>query len=147
MKTNLIDEPIGFLMGITYRRMVQYLQFRLKEYGITPEQWLVLFRLGEQDGINQKEIAVRSAKDQPTTARILDVLHKKSLIEKRTCPMDRRSFLVTMTEKGKALLEQTIPVERKAVDDMLDGVDHAQLELFRRTLWQINQNIDHQLRE
>lgn len=140
-------QSIGFLLGITYRRVSHLVTIRLKELDITPEQLAVLLRLCGQDGINQKEIAIRTAKDQPTTARILDVLLRKELIEKKVSPADRRAFLIYLTEKGKSFVEQAIPLEKQAIDEMLAGIDPERLELLKDTLLTIQNNVNQVIME
>ncbi|MGC4379435.1 MarR family transcriptional regulator [Fictibacillus sp. Mic-4] len=142
-----MDESLGFLIGLTYRKMIQLLFMRLKEFDITPEQWSILLRLSREDGINQKEISIRAAKDQPTTTRILDCLHKKELIEKRTSEKDRRAFLIYLTDKGRNLIEETIPVEKKAIEDMTSGIEQQELDFFKGILLQINQNVASYLKD
>ncbi|WP_243689260.1 MarR family winged helix-turn-helix transcriptional regulator [Geotalea toluenoxydans] len=70
----LLDESIGFVVNQTALKLRTEMARRLKPFGLTPEQWSVLNRLAEQDGISQRELATRTFKDQPTTARILDKL-------------------------------------------------------------------------
>ncbi|WP_245590421.1 MarR family winged helix-turn-helix transcriptional regulator [Aneurinibacillus terranovensis] len=140
------NESIGFFMGRTYRKLTHLLFQRFKEYDITPEQWVILHRLSQQDGINQKEIAIRTAKDQPTTTRILDVLYKKALIQKQMSETDRRAFLVYLTDKGKALVEQTIPIEKSTLEEAVRGIEPAELELFKTLISQIDQNITNMMR-
>lgn len=126
---------------------MQLLTHRLKEFDITPEQLAVLIRLSKQDGINQKEIAHRAAKDQPTTARILDVLSKKGLIHKQLSPTDRRAFLVYLTNKGKDLTEQMIPIESQMIADISAGIESDQLEQFSNVLLHILRNAESLVRE
>jgi DNA-binding MarR family transcriptional regulator len=128
------DESIGFLISQTYRKIVQLVTQRLKDFDITPEQYSILCRITQQDGLNQKEIALRAAKDQPTTARILEVLVNKGLVEKRLSAADRRAYLVYSTPEGKALVEQTTPIEQRALADVVKGIDPAQLETFKNLL-------------
>jgi MarR family transcriptional regulator, transcriptional regulator for hemolysin len=78
--------------------MVNLLGARFRSHDVTPEQFSVMSCLNESDGISQKEIAERTVKDQPTTARILDCLIRKELVRKQTSETDRRSFLVYLTE-------------------------------------------------
>jgi DNA-binding MarR family transcriptional regulator len=139
---NQLDQSLGFCLSQTYRKLTQLLTLRLKEHDITPEQWVVLHQIGRSAGINQKEIAARSAKDQPTTARILDVLGKKGLIEKQMSPADRRAYLVYITAKGEALLEQTDPIESQALADAVQDIEPERVELLRETLNQFRQNIE-----
>jgi DNA-binding MarR family transcriptional regulator len=132
---------MGFIIGQTYRKIIQLLFHRLKEYDITPEQWTVLYRISQQDGINQKEIAVRTGKDQPTTARILDALYKKGLVQKEMSTADRRAFLVYLTDKGQVLVEQTTPVEKRVIDDLISGINQSEIELVKKVLMQMSENL------
>lgn len=147
MEKNVLDESIGFLTGITYRKIVNLLSLELKGLEITTEQWSVLYRISERDGINQKDIANRSGKDQPTTTRILDVLYKKGFIEKKMCKTDRRSFLVYLTKKGGDVVKKAVPIETGTLKKVTQGIDPEQLILFKKVLSQMNENIENTLRK
>ncbi|RAL21393.1 MarR family transcriptional regulator [Thermoflavimicrobium daqui] len=130
------------MIAQTYRKLNQLLFLRLKEYEITPEQWSVLYRLSQKDGINQREIAIRTSKDQPTTKRILDCLQKKNLIEKKMSPSDRRAFLIYLTDKGKHLAQQLLPIEQKIMAEISVGMDQAEINQFKNKLLLISENIN-----
>lgn len=147
MDKNVLDESIGFLTGITYRKIVHLLSLELKELEITPEQWSVLYRISEKDGINQKDIANRSGKDQPTTTRILDALYKKGFIEKKMCKTDRRSFLIFLTENGQEVAKKAAPIEIETLKKVTQGINPEQLVLFKEMLRQMNENIENTLRK
>lgn len=142
MEKNILDDSIGFLLGQTYRKIVHILSLELKELAITPEQWSVLYRISEREAINQKEIALRSGKDQPTTTRILDVLYKKGFIEKKMCKTDRRSFLVYITESGQEIVQQAIPIEKETIEKVIHGIDPNHLILLKSILSKMNKNIE-----
>ncbi|RNB90711.1 MarR family transcriptional regulator [Brevibacillus fluminis] len=129
-------------MGVIYRKISNLLMHRLKEHDITPEQWAVLYRVSEREGMIQKEIAERAGKDRPTTTRILDALEAKGFVVKQAGEQDRRSFLVFSTEKGRALIEQIVPIEKQTIADATDGISTADVELLHRLLRQIGENID-----
>lgn len=142
MKDFLQDEPIGFLIGHTYRRMIQHVTAHLRQYDLTTEQFAVLYRLSQQDGINQKELALRSAKDQPTITRILDALSKKGVIEKKLNESDRRAFLISLSPKGWELVDQAAPSEAKAIAEVFAGISPEQMDQLRQILSAMNANID-----
>ncbi|MCQ6560460.1 MarR family winged helix-turn-helix transcriptional regulator [Paenibacillus mendelii] len=137
-----LEQSMGFNMGITYRKLSTLLQNRLKEYDITPEQWAVLYQVNRADGLIQKEIAERVAKDKPTTTRILDHLEGKGLVYKKTGEQDRRSFLVHITDKGRALIEQTIPIEQGVINVIKQCVTEEEYNRFLEILVRINQQVD-----
>ncbi|MGG1616996.1 MarR family winged helix-turn-helix transcriptional regulator [Paenibacillus sp. NRS-1782] len=135
------DCSIGMLLGITHRKMSQQLMHRLKPYDISPEQWSVLYQIYQAEGLNQKEIAAKAVKDQPTTTRIIDLLDKKGWVQRVNSPQDRRAYLLHLTEAGRQLVEETLPVERGANHDFVNGISPADLEQFRQTLLQVHANL------
>lgn len=141
MKYEFFNESYGFLLGITYRRASQLFTNRLKDYEITPEQWLILRRLSCEHGISQKEVALRCEKDQPTTARILESLISKGMIEKKNSESDRRVSLVYITEKGKRIFKETIPIEKKIWEEITEDFTEEQHQLFKETLFEMNNKI------
>lgn len=133
---------IGFQLGYTYRRATHLFSSQLKPYDITPEQWSVLNQIAISEGLNQKEVATRADKDQPTTTRILDLLGKKGLIRREVSPHDRRAFLLHITESGKDLLASTTPIEQECSRLISQGIDSKQMELFWDIISQMNANIE-----
>jgi DNA-binding MarR family transcriptional regulator len=130
------------MLGVISRKVTQLFTQRLKGYDITPEQWVVLYRVQQQNGMIQKEIAERSGKDRPTTTRILDVLESKQLVLRKTGESDRRSFLVYATDKGRELIRQTEAIERLAMKDATAGFSREEHELLLKLLYRIGQNVD-----
>ena len=115
-----LDHSLGFRLGVASRRMSQLFAHRLKEYGISPEQWSVLHLIAGQEGLIQKEVAERSFKDKPTVTRILDVLEEKGLISRKPGEQDRRSFRLYPTDKGRELALKTEPLERGVNVELAD---------------------------
>ncbi|MDQ6423442.1 MarR family transcriptional regulator [Paenibacillus sp. LHD-117] len=134
--------PVGFLMGLTYRKLAALFQLRLSEYDITPEQWSALNQIDRAQGLIQKEIAERTGKDKPTTTRILDLLEKKGLIYRKTGKNDRRSLLVYSTEQGRALIRDTAEIENSVTAEVkrcMSGEEYnVLLDLLLRTHQQIS---------
>ncbi len=141
LKNSETSPSSGFQLGYTYRRAMNLLANNLKPFAITPEQWTVLNQIAIHTGLNQKEVATRVGKDQPTTTRILDLLVKKGLIRREISQQDRRAFLLHVTEKGKKLIESTIPIEQECERLMTEGIDPEQMKLFWAIISQMNENI------
>ncbi|MDF2815290.1 MAG: transcriptional regulator [Paenibacillus sp.] len=140
--SNVFHHSAGFNLGVTYRKISQLFTLRLKSHDITPEQWIVLYCIGENDGMIQKEIAELAGKDRPTTTRILDALEAKGFIIRNKGLTDRRSFLIGMTEKGQELIRQTIPIERQAVEDATQGITSEEYAQLLSILKRIGENVD-----
>ncbi len=52
---------------------------------------------------------------QSALSRLIARLEKNGLVERSTCPTDRRGVYVQLTERGRALYAETLPVQRAAL--------------------------------
>jgi len=136
-----LDTSLGFIMARASMRYKNELGRRLKPYGVTPEQWVALHRLLEQGGLTQKELAERTAKDQPTITRILDKLEQKRLIRRSDSQADRRAFRIHLTGQGIQLLEQLMPVSQQVREEACRGITDRELAALTATLDRIWSNL------
>lgn len=137
-----MDESLGFIITRTSVKVKKEFVKRLRPYDLTPEQWSILNRLGEQDGITQKELAERTFKDQPNTARILDKLEKKQLLRRADNPEDRRAFLVFLTDKGSAVRESIIPISTQLNKDAAKGLQEDESRQLIKLLNHVYENLN-----
>ncbi len=133
-----LQRSVGFMLGTAYRKASALFQSRLKRFDITPEQWSILYQVDLADGLIQKEIAERAGKDRPTTTRILDHLERKELVARRTDNCDRRSFQVGITDKGRNLIRETLPIEIKSNEDVRSCMSEEEYETLMRLLIRID---------
>ena len=135
-------DSIGFLLGSTYRKVSNMFSSRLKEYDITPEQWSILYYICAKEGMNQKELATHAYKDQPTTARILDVLYRKQLIRKEMDPHDRRAFLVYPNEEGRELMQKVYAIEEEHNQDIAKLITPERMEQLNSLLQELRSRLE-----
>ena len=111
-----LDDSVGYLINIVAGKLKNELNRRITSFDITPEQWAVLNRLWEKDGITQKDLAERTFKDQPNIGRILDKLEKKGLIRRCADTEDLRVLIVSLTQEGQKLKKELIPLAAEVLD-------------------------------
>jgi DNA-binding MarR family transcriptional regulator len=109
--------------------------------GITVDQWVVLKYIGENDGSNQVDIAKSSAKDAPTTTRIIDQLVRKKLVQRKSDVSDRRKFKVMITEKGENLVKKIVPKILKHRHHTIKNIKETELKTFISTLKKMLNNL------
>ncbi|MFZ6008952.1 MAG: MarR family winged helix-turn-helix transcriptional regulator [Bacteroidota bacterium] len=133
----------SFLLDRTARRVKQYAQQRFKEMGfnITVDQWLVMKHLYENDAMKQNELAELVFKDNPTLTRIIDLLCKKGLTERKIHPDDRRSFIVSLTKTGIKKVEQLKPKVKEVRFKAWEGLTERDFNQFKKVLDTIYQNL------
>ncbi|SHO65245.1 MarR family winged helix-turn-helix transcriptional regulator [Algoriphagus zhangzhouensis] len=136
----------SFLLDRTARKVKQYAQqqFKLGDFDVTVDQWLVMKNLSENGPMSQTELAGLVFKDHPTLTRIIDLLSKKGYVERVPHPQDRRSFQLHLTDSGvskvAALRPQILEIREKAWENL----NQTDFDEFKRILNTIYQNLDGQ---
>jgi DNA-binding MarR family transcriptional regulator len=138
-----LDHALGFRV---YRlnqlfRAALYRAFEAEGHAMTPEQWIVLVRLWQDDGATQTELVESTLKDKATLSRILDVMERNGLVLRRLDPVDARSRRVHLTRVGKDLRASFMPVVRAMVERIEAGIPEADLEVARRTMLRLEANL------
>ncbi len=102
----------GFILESTAKKIKLELQRKFNEIGvdITVDQWVILLELHQHGTQNQVELCERCYKDAPTITRIIELLVKKELITRESCKEDRRRFNISLSKKGKILVQKLLPI-------------------------------------
>ncbi len=107
----------------------------LKPYNLTMEQLYLLQILSESDtGLPQNKISEKALKTPANITRIMDRLERKSLVARKTCPNDRRVFLVELTEHGHLLQHEATVIMECFFSKIYSGIDAEALKTLKRVL-------------
>ncbi len=95
---------------------IRFWASRISGLKIKPVQGLVLAFLAEEDRISSATLGKRVQLDSATLTGIIDRLETVGVLERERNPDDRRSILICLTEKGRAIAEEigTIAMESNA---------------------------------
>lgn len=139
-----LNDSYGYLINLAAQRLKYELHqaFQARGYDITPEQWAVLNRLWEEDGLSQVELAERTFKDKPGTTRILTLLEKKGVVVRRADESDGRVQRVFLTKIGKDLKEKLIPCAQEVLTKSGRNLSKEDVAKFKVTLNQILSNLE-----
>ena len=134
----------SFLLDRTAKRVKQYAQrkFKLEDFDITVDQWLILKNLSENELLSQSELAQLVFKDQPTLTRIIDILTKKGYVERVPHPLDRRSFHLLLTAEGISKVNELKPKIASIREKAWENLGESDFEEFKRILNTIYNNLE-----
>ncbi|WP_449620402.1 MarR family winged helix-turn-helix transcriptional regulator [Robertmurraya sp. Marseille-Q9965] len=139
------DKLIGSASVRLSKKMTRIINHYLKPYHITTEQWAVLRTLHESSQIPQKELSIKTDKDQATLTKILDLIEKRELVRRIPNPTDRRSFLIEITEKGTSLVQELTHFIEEIFTKIVSGIEQDKLAIFQEVLHSLENNIEHLL--
>src|ERR1700691_3609249 len=110
------------------RLLRNYIDHRAKTRGSTRAQWIVLFRLREQEGLSQVDLAEVLELQPISLVRLLDRLVEHGLVERRSDPRDRRANRLFLTASGRQLANDLDSLREAIATDVLQEIPAAALE-------------------
>lgn len=122
LKDHRREDSFGFLIQTLARTLDDKMKVELGKVGVDLKVFANLMMLGQQDGINQREIGQRLNFPEYFTSRNVDMLVDAGFAERRPAPNSRRSFLVFLTDKGRAKAEQLPSIVREVNEDVLSDL-------------------------
>jgi len=133
-----VAEFAGQLFFRLWRASHERTATALQSIDMTPALFGVLNFLGARKGAIQQEIGAAMGIDPSTMVSLIDQLEKEGLAKRRPHPSDRRAREVSVTPKGRRLLERSRKMALEAQDEVLRGLTIAErrqlLKLLRRAL-------------
>ena len=101
-----LDNQLCFPLYAAARSVTGLYTPLLKPLGLTYTQYILFLVLWEEDGLTVGEICKRLMLDSGTLSPILKKLRDQGYIIKQQSMTDERSFIITLTEKGRQLQEK-----------------------------------------
>ena len=137
------DIDIGMLMSQVDRLCTKKFVQNARKFGmdISQDQWMVIGPIWKQKGISQKEIAEYCGKDKTSVTKIIDTLEKKNLLVRYSDQIDQRIKRVVLSNKGKDLMKNVMPVIEQHRNDLLEGIKSKEIETFKIVLKKIHNNL------
>jgi MarR family transcriptional regulator for hemolysin len=123
------------------RLLRNYIDNRAKARGTTRAQWIVLFRLRQQEGLSQVDLADVLELQPISLVRLLDRLVEHGLLERRHDPRDRRANRLFLTASGRQLVDDLDSLRDAIATDVLQDIPADGIETSLKTLSDIKERI------
>jgi DNA-binding MarR family transcriptional regulator len=131
-----LEESLGYQVRDLNRLMQRALAQRIAPHGVTSGAWYFLRVLWEEDGLTQRELADRTATQEPTAVIALRGMEEAGWIIRARSAEDKRKVHVHLTPSGRALRETLLPEARAVIAEATAGMSEAEratlLGLLRR---------------
>lgn len=134
--TTTSQPPLALLLRVIYQHHSQAIEAALQAAGFTDigPSAANVFPFLRPEGITISALAQLAGVRKQTMAQAVEQLERAGYIERRDDPTDRRSRLVFMTERGRAVTPVThaaaAAVEQRWADLMgADELEHVRQEL------------------
>jgi len=128
---------------IVARRWRARLDDRLKVLGMSQARWSALYWLSQSpEGASQTALADRTGVEAATLVRVIDALEAQGLVERRSCPNDRRVKVVHLKEAARPLLAQIDALGEELRQEVMEDVTREEVEQALGLLRRIRARLD-----
>ncbi|GAB6888710.1 hypothetical protein JCM13304A_22090 [Desulfothermus okinawensis JCM 13304] len=126
-----------FLIAKVYQKAYKILQSKLRTFGLTNVQHLVLEALWLAPGLTSMELSRILNIDKATVSGIVERLYRGNWIEKKADPNDKRVIRIFPTEKSMDIQKKLIEIRKQANEELLKNFSLEEKLLFKKFLLEI----------
>ena len=110
---------IGYTITDVGRLLRTVFERRVRAFGLTRAQWLIIARLHRRPGLSQSEIADLLEIEKAPAGRLIERMEAKNWLQRRNDDRDRRINRLYLTGKGNRLHAAIWPIAEATVDAAL----------------------------
>lgn len=141
------DRSVGYQIRLTHRLLQRYLQQKIEPHGISTGMWYFLRALWHRDGQTQRELSLMVGTMEPTTLTAIKSMERNGIVRRVRNREDRRKINVFLTERGRALKAELLPLAREVVDNSVKGFSEREKDAFLLYMRLVQQNLREQIGE
>jgi len=137
-----LDDCIAFVTCKGAKDLADTLEKRLNNFNITRSQWIALYYIENNNMITQKQLADKMSLKEPSVVRLLDKMELYGWVNRISSNDDKRMKFLMLTDSAKEIETAMLDVAEKFKSDVLNGISHEDLDVFKSTLNKMLINIE-----
>lgn len=135
-----LDSCIGFLTNVEAKKLSDAFNNRLLKRGITRVQWITMYYLNKYESLTQIELCEKLNVKPSSVVRLIDRMERDELIKRLKNPDDRRSYNITLSEKGNMFWNEVESEGEDMSKLFMKGINKDDLEVFKMVLLKMVDN-------
>jgi DNA-binding MarR family transcriptional regulator len=136
------DKMPGHYFSRIARGIARIGDARLRALGFATAQLPVLTALKDGARLSQGELARWAKVEQPTMAQLLSRMERDGIVRREPDPADRRSSLISLTDRARANLPAGREILIRGNADMTKGLSDAEVSTLLSLLERVLANIE-----
>ena len=134
MSTFILDDFLPYQLAVAASRASREFSAIYRDrFGIGIAEWRVVAHLSQADAVSVREIHVRVDMDKSRVSRAAKRLQDAGYVRKVVNPSDRRLVELSLTAKGRAMMDEIAPLAAAFERDLANRLG-AEAEAFRAGL-------------
>lgn len=146
IESGAIHHSLGYWSSLIARLMEAEFNKRLSGYEVTRVSWAVLGAVTYDGKSTPSELADFLKLDRAAVTRLLDKLDDQGLVARTRGDSDRRSVMLQVTPKGKALSAELLRLSNSVNEQFASGLSPKEAEQYIATVKKMLANGDESVR-
>jgi DNA-binding MarR family transcriptional regulator len=129
------DRRLFFLMHRAHRALFLHANSRTTEaLGVTMAQLAALYYVAKNDGCSLSDVANVLDMNKSAVTELVRRLERSGVLRREPNPVDARGTKLALTEHGKAVRTQSLPLMRRLTAEVTEGFSEGELAILFRFL-------------
>ncbi|NBY71719.1 MAG: MarR family transcriptional regulator [Betaproteobacteria bacterium] len=137
-----LESAVPFLLARAGISMGNQFTKQLLPYGVSLIEWRVCVTLYTKQDSTLGQLTDICSNDTSTLSRTVSGLIKKGFVNRVQSSLDKRSFELSLTRKGKGLAEKIIPLAQRYEEKALLNFNRSEADQLRAYLNRVYLNIN-----
>ena len=134
---------LPYLMSVTTNAVSDMIagEYRAR-FGLKIPEWRVMAVLGDAGAQTQRSLVGATRMDKVAVNRACKVLEDRGLVARRPNAGDGRSHLLELTDEGRAIHGEVMPLARAIEEEIFSELGQAECNQFRELLRRVFQQAE-----
>lgn len=141
----VLAHDIGFLLARSSAMGVRATNAALVSVGLRARHYAVLQVAAVPGGSSQRQLGLDLGLDPSAVVSLVDDLQQAGLVARTPDPADRRARVISVTDRGLAVLRRAAPLVADAVAALTAGLDDDEVAALRGLLLRITAGVEDEL--
>lgn len=142
-----MKNSVGYLMRMTVNRVLPQMEALFQDQELTFSQWTTLVALYDGRIRTAGDLAHNICHDAGSLTRLIDQLEKRKLVTRSRTDSDRRVVTLTLTPRGRELIEVQAPRVMAFWNELLADFSHAEVDTLINLLTRLVAVTEDKLRD
>ena len=132
--------PVVRELARCYQAFESYSSRHVRKLGLTPSQFDIIATLGNTEGMTFKQLGEMTLITKGTLTGVVDRLVVKKLVRRIASPLDGRSQIVQLTDRGNAQFESIFPATLNHLGKVFGGMTATDLHKTQGMLCKLTES-------
>lgn len=125
----------------THQAFLSYAASHVQKFELTLPQYDIIITLGGTFGMTPKKLGEETLITKGTLTGVVSRLEDKGLVQRSASTKDGRSQIISLTEAGKAVYEQSFPEHLRYINRLFENYEPEEIAALEANLVRLRQSV------